>query len=79
MDDARRRCHLRRAVVRDGYIWCPVSWVKLGRAAETGTAHGIYLWCKRCKTEHEVDRDPQRIANESPAERDSFGGEPESR
>ncbi|HWS42285.1 MAG TPA: hypothetical protein VN421_04285 [Pseudoflavonifractor sp.] len=41
----------KKTVMQDGYGLCPEHWNKLFRVDKDGR---IWVWCKKCKTEHEV-------------------------
>lgn len=48
---------LKAIISKDGWILCPIHWTKLCKLEPGKKAHGVHLWCSRCKGEVVLDTD----------------------
>ena len=46
------------AVVRDGWVLCPVNWAKIGAVTKDASGSGIAPYCRKCGCAHPVKLEP---------------------
>ena len=49
-DETKKAPSPSEACIHGEWALCPENWCKLFRKDETG----IYVWCKKCKSEHKI-------------------------
>lgn len=52
--EAKPKISKQNAVVRDGWVLCPVTWAKIGCVAKGASGKGVAPFCKRCGVGHPV-------------------------